>query len=163
MSDVPPRPAEAHPAETQRDALRDSLVDRARQDADVIAAAILGSGATGQQDRWSDLDLALRLRPGVDQDRVIDRWTRLIFAEHGAVHRLDVHASGALYRVFLLDTSLQLDLSFWPAEEFRRSRIRNGGSGWPGCTDCMAREVAEHDQQLAHRVEPVLRRLGEDA
>ena len=254
MSDVP-----EHPAEAQRDLLRDSLIDRARDDPDVIAAAILGSGALGQQDRWSDIDLALRLRPAADQGRVVDRWTQLIFAEHGAVHRLDVHAAGALYRVFLLDSSLQLDLSFWPAQEFRphgpafrvlfgealpaaapvpsdpertigmawlyglhvRSAIARGrpwqavimldllrdqllelaclryglnpqhGRGadqLPAATltalaearavsmqaaelrrsatallECLAREVAEHDQQLAHRLEPVLRRLGEDA
>lgn len=103
----------------ERDALRESLVRRARVDADVIAAAVVGSSALGREDRWSDIDLALRLRPGADQAAVVERWTSVIFAEHGAVHRLDVSASGALYRVFLLDSSLQLDLSFWPADTFR--------------------------------------------
>ncbi|WP_152364084.1 nucleotidyltransferase domain-containing protein [Microlunatus speluncae] len=104
---------------TERAALRRSLVDRARADPDVIAAAVLGSGASGEEDDWSDIDLALCLRPDADQDRVVQRWTDVIFAEHGAVHRLDVAAAGALYRVFLLESSLQLDLSFWPAAEFR--------------------------------------------
>jgi len=103
----------------EREALRDSLVQRAQADPDVIAAAILGSAASGLEDRWSDIDLALRLRPEADQDQVVDRWTAAVFADHGAVHRLDVTAAGALYRVFLLDSSLQLDLSFWPAEQFR--------------------------------------------
>ncbi|GAB3757526.1 nucleotidyltransferase domain-containing protein [Microlunatus parietis] len=103
----------------ERDALKAALIERARADPDVIAAAVLGSGALGAEDRWSDLDLALRLRPEADHDQVSERWTAAMITEHRAVDRLDVHAAGALYRVFLLASSLQVDLSFWPAGAFR--------------------------------------------
>lgn len=103
----------------ERDAVREALIERARADPDVTAAAVLGSGALAAEDRWSDLDLALRLRPDADHDQVVRRWTSAMITEHGAVDRLDVHAAGALYRVFLLASSLQVDLSFWPAETFR--------------------------------------------
>ncbi len=103
----------------ERDALRDSLVRRAQADDDLTAAASFGSAVSGLEDRWSDIDLGLRLRPGADQTSVLDRWTAAIFADHGAVHRLGVAAAGAIYRVFLLDSSLQLDLSFWPDEQVR--------------------------------------------
>lgn len=103
----------------ERDALKAALIEWARTDPDVNAAAVLGSAALGAEDRWSDIDLALRLRPGADHDQVIERWTAAMITEHGAVDRLDVRAAGALYRVFLLASSLQVDLSFWPADAFR--------------------------------------------
>jgi hypothetical protein len=37
---------------------------------------------------------------------------------HGAVAHTDLWAGPALYRVFLLDNSLQVDVSFWPDETF---------------------------------------------
>ncbi|MFC7621931.1 nucleotidyltransferase domain-containing protein [Microlunatus sp. GCM10028923] len=103
----------------ERDALRTALIAQAEADPDVIAAAVLGSGALDQEDRWSDVDLALRLRSEADHDQVVQRWTTAMIMEHGAVDRLDVHAAGALYRVFLLGSSLQVDLSFWPSGVFR--------------------------------------------
>jgi hypothetical protein len=44
-----------------------------------------------------------------------------MYAEHGAVHHLDVWAGPALYRVFLLSNTLQVDLSFWPSRAFAAS------------------------------------------
>lgn len=49
---------------------------------------------------------------------MIAEWTDWMYAEHGAVHHMDITRGGALYRVLLLASTLQLDLSFWPATEF---------------------------------------------
>ena len=46
-------------------------------------------------------------------------WTARMYAEHGAVHHLDVTSGATLYRVFLLASTLQVDLAFAPAAEFR--------------------------------------------
>ena len=47
----------------EREALRTELTGFARNDARIVAAASLGSAARGELDRWSDVDLALRLAP----------------------------------------------------------------------------------------------------
>ncbi len=105
----------------QRVELRDQLVDAARADPRITAAAVLGSAAIGGEDPWSDIDLAVRLDASADQDEVIADWTRRLYDDHGAVQHLDVHAGGALYRVFLLSSTLQVDLSFWPDQAFAAS------------------------------------------
>jgi predicted nucleotidyltransferase len=102
----------------QRRALRDDLVKRAHDDKDITAAALVGSAARDAEDEWSDIDLALRLRPGIGPDDVVDDWTTYVYETHHAVDHLDVWSGPALYRVFLIDSSLQIDLSFWPWEDF---------------------------------------------
>lgn len=102
----------------ERDGLRARLIGAARQDPHIDAAALLGSAARGAEDRWSDIDLALRLTPGVEPAEVAQVWTRRLQQEETVVDHLDIHASGALYRVFLLASTLQVDLSFWPHDSF---------------------------------------------
>jgi len=97
-----------------REELCGRLVEAALHDPQVDGAALLGSAARGTEDRWSDIDLALRLAPGVDPSSVADRWARQLRQEEVVIDPLDLHASGALYRVFLLASTLQVDLSFWP-------------------------------------------------
>jgi predicted nucleotidyltransferase len=101
-----------------REALRDTLVAAARADDAVAAAALVGSGATGREDEWSDIDLVLRIAADGEPADVAARWTDTMYTTHGAVHHLDVVADGVLYRVFLLTGSLQVDVSFWPYERF---------------------------------------------
>lgn len=103
----------------ERSALRDTLIAVARDDRQVLAAALVGSAATGREDRWSDIDLVLGIDTTIDPAEVARRWTELMYTEHGAVHHLDVVAGGVLYRVFLLDSSLQVDISFWPQDQVR--------------------------------------------
>lgn len=97
-----------------RDKLRVRLAEAARRDPQINAAAVLGSAGRGTEDRWSDIDLALRVTPGVELSGLADRWTERLQREQVVIDHLDVHASGGLYRVFLLASTLQVDLSFWP-------------------------------------------------
>lgn len=102
-----------------RSSLRDTLIETAHADRDVVGAALVGSAATGREDPWSDIDLVLQIRADADPADVAERWTADLYADHGAVHHLDVIAGGVLYRVFLLASSLQVDVSFWPEHQFR--------------------------------------------
>ncbi|WP_212743150.1 nucleotidyltransferase domain-containing protein [Microbacterium sp. 2FI] len=102
-----------------RSHLRDSLIALARVDIDVAGAALVGSAARGAEDAWSDIDLVLQLVPDADEAAVADRFTRWMDTEAGTADTLDVVAGGVRYRVFLLSTSLQVDISFWPHHEFR--------------------------------------------
>lgn len=99
--------------------LRESLVEAAHRDPGISAAALVGSAATGAEDDWSDIDLALRLVAGGEPLASARSWTAPMYDRYGAVHHLDIWAGPALYRVFLLESSLQVDLSFWPDAEFR--------------------------------------------
>ena len=101
-----------------RERLRDRLISAGRADARISGAALTGSAALGREDRWSDIDLTLCLSDDADRAAVIADWTEQMYGEHAAVHHLDVVHGEALYRVFLLDDTLQVDLSFWPQAAF---------------------------------------------
>jgi hypothetical protein len=101
-----------------RSALRDVLVAQARADARVTGAALTGSGAVGAEDEWSDIDLAFGLAPDADQAAVLADWTAAMYATHGAIHHTDLWSGQTLYRVFLLDSTLQVDIAFAPADSF---------------------------------------------
>jgi predicted nucleotidyltransferase len=102
-----------------RDGLLDRMVEHARWDAGSLAAALLGSAARQSTDEWSDIDLALRLAPGADIDQSALDWTVWLSSEAEISDYFDIHAWGALYRVFLCGNGLQIDLSFWPWDQFR--------------------------------------------
>ncbi len=52
---------------------------------------------------------------------VAAEWTSRLYENHDAIAHLDIWSGSALYRVFLLASSLQIDLSFWPADAFAES------------------------------------------
>lgn len=98
----------------RRDAVRHRLLALAGDDPMIIGAALTGSSATGRADAWSDLDLAL----GVDDHDlagVLERWTRTMIDDFGAVHHWDLPSGRWIYRVFLLPDLLEVDLGFAPA------------------------------------------------
>ena len=101
-----------------RATLRDALIDAARADARISGVALTGSAALGAEDRWSDIDLAFGAAASADRDVLIAEWTDRMYRSHGAVHHMDVAAGAALFRVFLLQSTLQVDLAFWPETEF---------------------------------------------
>ncbi len=103
---------------TDRSALSNALVDSARNDPRITGAAVTGSAAVGGGDKWSDVDLAFGVASGTDRAQLIAAWTARMYEEHGAVHHTDIVAGPALFRVFLLANTLQVDLAFWPEADF---------------------------------------------
>ena len=103
----------------ERAEIRAGLVAAAEADPRIVGAALVGSAARGTEDEWSDIDLLLQLAVDADEQAVVDSWTAAIDRAHGVADTLDVFASGARYRVVLLRSSLQIDVSFWPHDRFR--------------------------------------------
>lgn len=102
----------------QRDRIRAGLLDMARRDHRIVAAAQVGSSAGGAGDRWSDLDLTFGVAEGADVADVLDDWTARLDEEHAADHLFDLPFLSTVYRVFLFPGNLQVDLSFTPSPEF---------------------------------------------
>ncbi len=100
-----------------RTASRAELLGFAAGDPRISAAAITGSAADDREDRWSDIDLAFGIAEDITS--VLDDWTARLYDQYKALHHLDIHAGPWLYRVFLLPGTLQVDLAFVPAAEFR--------------------------------------------
>jgi predicted nucleotidyltransferase len=99
-----------------RDLVRQRLLRLADRDPAVVAAAVTGSHATGDEDRWSDIDLAFAVDGPLGA--VMHRWTELIHRDFAAVHHWDLPSGPAIYRVFLLPRCLEVDIAFSPAADF---------------------------------------------
>ena len=105
------------PAERTR--LRAELLERAAGDQRIGGAAITGSASHEREDEWSDIDLAFGIRDGAQMADVLSDWTAYMYSHNGALHHVDVTTGAWLYRVFLLANTLQVDLAFVAAAEFR--------------------------------------------
>jgi len=102
----------------EREYIRKLILARAEMDPTIISAASFGSAAVGEDDEWSDIDLGFRIAPDKDHVAVCEDWTVFMKRELPITDTLNVWSQGAIYRVFLLDNTLQIDLSFWPYEGF---------------------------------------------
>ena len=102
----------------ERDELRAALIAAARADERITGAALTGSASVGNEDRWSDIDLAFGFAAGTDLGAAIADWTAVMYGRHGAISHLDVISGAVIYRVFLLASTLQVDLAFVPAADF---------------------------------------------
>lgn len=103
----------------QRARLRSDLLEYAASDDRIGGAAITGSAAVEREDRWSDIDLAFGVVDAAEMPNVLSDWTARMYERHLALHHLDVRSGAWIYRVFLLPGTLQVDLAFVPAAEFR--------------------------------------------
>jgi hypothetical protein len=101
-----------------RERVRAELVSAAKNDANLAGAAHTGSVAAARLDRWSDIDLVLCVAPAASYETVVAEWTDRLYSRHDAVAHVDVMRGATLYRVFLLKNTLQVDISFWRAEDF---------------------------------------------
>ena len=103
-----------------RTRLRDAMVAQAEANPQFSGAALVGSAARGAEDAWSDIDLVLQLAPAADEEQAVADWTAWMRAQAEVADTMDVFAGGGVrYRVYLLASSLQVDVSFWPHDEFR--------------------------------------------
>jgi hypothetical protein len=103
----------------ERDRLRLDLLEYAAKDQRISGAAITGSAATASEDRWSDIDLAFGVTDAAEVPNVLSDWTEHMHQQHLALHHFDVRSGAWIYRVFLLPSTLQVDLAFVSAAEFR--------------------------------------------
>ena len=103
----------------ERERLRLDLLEYAASDRRISGAAITGSAAAGLADRWSDIDLAFGIGDAAELPNVLSDWTAHMCHRHLALDHLDVTSGRWVYRVFLLPSTLQVDLAFVPATEFR--------------------------------------------
>ena len=101
-----------------RDRLHDRILEMAKADTRVVSGAVVGSLALSNGDRWSDLDLTFAVSDQFSIYDVLEEWTQTIFKEFGAAHLFDLPSGPSVYRVFLIPTCLQFDLSFTPASKF---------------------------------------------
>lgn len=102
----------------ERESLRAEILAAAQADDRISGAAITGSASIGNEDRWSDIDLAFGVHETSKVEVVLTDFTQRMFQDHGAVHSLDVRSGEWIYRVFLLPSSLQVDLAFASARDF---------------------------------------------
>ena len=98
--------------------MREELVAAARADERISGVALTGSAARGALDRWSDIDLAFGIGEPARLREALGDWTDRMHREHGAIHHFDVTRGSWVYRVFLLQSTLQVDLAFAPAADF---------------------------------------------
>ena len=103
---------------SDRERVRDFVLELVATDDRVVAGAVVGSMAHREGDRWSDLDLTFSVVDGVPILDVLNEWTSQLIAEFDAVQLFDLPSEASIYRVFLLPGCLQFDLSFTPASAF---------------------------------------------
>jgi hypothetical protein len=103
----------------ERDALRTELLTRARNDPRITGGALTGSASVAAEDRWSDIDLAFGVRESVQIGEVLEDFTSYMHDARGALEHLDVRRDPWIYRVFLMPSTLQVDLAFAPVTHFR--------------------------------------------
>lgn len=101
-----------------RDRLREELLSAARADGRITGAALFGSASVDREDRWSDVDLTFGVGDTAELPAVLADWTDRMYRRHGAAHHCDIVAGASTYRVFLLESTLQVDLAFTPESEF---------------------------------------------
>jgi predicted nucleotidyltransferase len=102
----------------ERNRIRDRILEIANSDERIVAGAVVGSLATDEGDRWSDLDLTFGVTPENQTLDVLDRLTTPLVKEFSAVPLFDLPHRESMFRVLLLEGCLQVDLSVTPASKF---------------------------------------------
>ncbi len=102
----------------ERNHIRDRILELANLDERIVAGAVVGSLATNEGDRWSDLDLTFGVVPENQIVDVLDRLTAPLVVEFEAAHLFDLPHRESIFRVLLLKGCLQVDLSVTPASKF---------------------------------------------
>jgi hypothetical protein len=104
--------------EVEREKLRRDLLERGARDERISGGAVTGSASRDALDRWSDIDVAFGVHTADQLLPALDDFTGFMREEHGAIDTVDVRRDPWVYRVFLLPSTLQVDLAFAPASHF---------------------------------------------
>src|SRR5437764_267116 len=102
----------------ERERVQQWIVEMAKNDPRVTGGAMIGSLAAGLEDKWSDIDVTFGVAEGVDVKAVLDEWTEALRREIGLVHYWDLPFRWSLYRVFLMPSGLEADVSVTPERDF---------------------------------------------
>src|SRR5579859_1683836 len=101
-----------------RDHVRQRVLEIAKADSRVTAGALIGSTAFGGGDDWSDIDITFGITNGSMPETVLDDWAKILNQEFSVLDHFDLHSGPSVYRVFLLLSGLEVDVSVTPADEF---------------------------------------------
>jgi hypothetical protein len=101
-----------------RDEVENFLIRLAEVDERITAAAVVGSRAHTEGDRWSDIDLTFAVADAVEPVGLLDEWAASLRAQFDGTALFDLAAGPITYRVFLLPGALQVDLSVTPTSQF---------------------------------------------
>jgi predicted nucleotidyltransferase len=85
-----------------------------REDERVERTELGGSLAAGSADRWSDVDVDVTLAEGVDPGVVADDWIARAYEVLPVVHHFAVAFGAVHVRGLLLESLLEVDVSFEP-------------------------------------------------
>ncbi len=125
--------------ERDRQQLRDTLRRVAERAEGIQGMVLVGSGASGFRDRYSDLDVVV-----VESACVPAVHESLIFAIEAdrpvLKHKVYRHESDIFVSCLLFAGHLELDLGVWPAEKLRATKAHWGG--------CSIRRAPTIDGQL---------------
>ena len=102
----------------QREQVRHHILELAKADHRVTGGAFTGSMAFGSGDRWSDIDVAFGITDGISLETVLQDWTSLIDREFSVIDYFDLRSGSSIYRVFLLQSGLEVDVAVTPGEDF---------------------------------------------
>ncbi len=98
----------------ERDEVATRLTDLISADERVERVELSGSGVEGYRDRWSDVDLVVTVRAGIDQLEVADAWIPRAYDSLPVLHHYAVSFGDEHVRGFLLENLLEVDLGFRP-------------------------------------------------
>lgn len=101
-----------------REQVRQRVIELARADTRVIAGAIIGSMAHEAGDNWSDIDVTFGVVNSVKPEAVLDDWTQVLNQELDVLDHWDLRSGASIYRVFLLPSGLEIDVSVTPEGAF---------------------------------------------
>ena len=97
----------------ERQRVLDTLLDALKDDGRIAGALVVGSGAVGFKDDFSDVDLAVVIASEADVEPVFRDWDGKIRALFPVVTRFETHyGPNAFLYGFLLENFLELDIGF---------------------------------------------------
>jgi hypothetical protein len=110
----------------QREQARAWIEEMARADERVVSGALIGSLAVGAEDAWSDIDLTFGVLENASLEDILADWTERVAREFGLLDTFDLRSGSSVYRVFLLASGLEADVSVTPQRDFtvRGSRVQ---------------------------------------
>lgn len=100
----------------QREQTAERVAALLAADARIEGVVLVGSMA-GIPDRWSDIDIEVVVGDAADPSVLATEWTSRLYDELPVVHHFQVAFGATLVRGFLLDSLLEVDLSFTPAAQ----------------------------------------------